>query len=58
MAKRERRELKNNKKTTCVDAVFLIVYILITFFAATSYTMSLIKDKINDKESVYIDCEE
>ena len=59
MAKRERRELKNNKKTTCVvDAVFLIVYILITFFAATSYTMSLIKGNTNDKESVYIDYEE
>ena len=58
MAKRERRELKNNKKTTCVDAVlFLLLYIfyIITFFAATTYTVSFIKDKINDKESVYID---
>lgn len=50
--------MKQTKKTTCVDAVFLIVYILITFFAATSYTVSLIKNNINDKESVYIDCEE
>ena len=58
MAKRERRELKNNKKTTYVDVVFLIVYILITFFAATTYTVSLIKNNINDKESVYIDYEE
>lgn len=58
MAKRERRELKNNKKITCVVAIFLIVYILITFFAATTYTVSLIKNNINDKESVYIDCEE
>ena len=61
MAKRERRELKNNKKTICVDTVlFLLLYIyyIITFFAATTYTVSLIKNNINDKESVYIDCEE
>ena len=61
MAKRERRELKNNKKTTCVDAVFLIfaiIYILITSFASTAYAVSFIKDNTNDKESVYIDCEE
>ncbi|MDD4070006.1 MAG: hypothetical protein PHF05_06100 [Candidatus Izemoplasmatales bacterium] len=50
--------MKQTKKTTCVDEVFLIVYILITFFAATTYTVSLIKNNINDKESVYIDCEE
>ena len=62
MAKRERRELKNNKKTIYVDTVFLIIfaviYILITTFASTAYAVSLIKNNINDKESVYIDCEE
>lgn len=52
---RESEELTNNKKITCVYAVFLIVYILITFFAATAYAVSFIKDNANDKESVYID---
>ena len=62
MAKRERRELKNNKKTIYVDTVFLIIfaviYILITTFASTVYAVSFIKDNTNDKESVYIDYEE
>ncbi len=65
MTKRELREfeeLTNNKKTTCVDMIFLyivfIIYFLITSFASTAYAVSFIKDNTNDKESVYIDCEE
>ena len=53
--------MKNNKKTTCVDSVlFLLLYIfyIIIFFATTTYTVSLIKNNTNDKESVYIDYEE
>ena len=54
---RESKELTKNKKITCVDTIFLIVYILITFFAATHYTASLIKDKTNN-ELIYAEYEE
>ena len=52
MAKRERRELKT------IFLIFASIYFLITTFASIVYAVSLIKNNINDKESVYIDYEE
>lgn len=49
---------KSNKVGMIFFYIAFIICFLITAFAATTYTVSFIKDKINDKESVYVEYEE